>query len=115
MEGFITIVRTIRHFITDQIIVDALAAIVGTLELALRTSTSLGVCFRCAVPLIRSVTAVVLLIATVRHSNTLGVITGELRRAARAVLSVAFNTFVAAITAVIVVVARPIGVDAPTF
>ena len=81
----------------------------------MRATAGLGARFGRAVPLVRSVTTVVLLVATVRHGDALGVLTGELSGAARAVLSIAFDAFITAVAAVVIVVARPVGVDAPTF
>lgn len=111
----VAVIRTVGNFVADQTFVDALAA-VGAFELPVRTgghwSASAFASAVGAVPLVRPVAAIVLLVAVIRFGHALGVLASEFRRRAGAVLAVAFGPFVRSVSAIVVVIARPVAVDA---
>lgn len=106
--GLVAVVRTIRHLITDQRRVDALA--ICTSELV---DTARGDVFPGTVELVRIVPAVVLVIAPVRTPDALEILACKLSRRTRLVLRMTVFALVRTVAAVVVVVAHPSLVDAP--
>lgn len=112
MERLVAVIRTIRYFVADQTLVDALGA-VDALVLAIWTGGWRRIFARVGtIPLVRPITAIVFFITVVRFSNALGVLASEFRRRAGAVFAVTFGPFVGAVSAIVVVIASPVAVDA---
>lgn len=95
MKRFITVVGAVGSLVAQQSFVNALGAI-GALELSGRAylgGTTISARSR-AVPFIRPVSAVVLLVAVVRFGDAFGILAGEFGWTASTVLAVAFRSFI---------------------
>lgn len=108
VQWLVRLVGAIRNLVAHQLVVDALPIVAG--ELALRA----GVVFLLATRLVRVVSTVVLTVAPILHPDALKVLAGELLWRAGLVLAVASLALIRAVATIVVVVAYPTLIDAPS-
>ena len=114
VKWFIAAIRTILFFVANQIVAYALFAIHSGYTLALELVFFARILLGITVEFVRTVTTVVFAIASVVFRNAFRVLTGELRVIAFPIVILAIFAFITAISAIVVMVAFPNAVNAPS-
>lgn len=105
MRWLVTLVRTIWLLIAHELLIDTRT--IGALKFV-RIRARIVLCFTRTVEFIRSITTIVLTVATKLFSYALEILTREFLCGARFVLCIALLSLVTAVAAIVVVIAYPI-------